>query len=445
MRPANTAAQLSTHPSPAAQHEVRRLCLLIELMILCVACVFVLFGTYARSFGDTANSRLATVYSLTEYGTFYIDPVDGAPNRFEQTTIDKVVVNDRMLSSKPPVLPLLMTGEYIILNTLFGWHLDSPEQTNQIIRVMSMTLIGMPYLLMLLLFSRMTKWFFRDPFVHVVLLICLAFCTQLWGYSTNINNHEPGAAMLVVALYFALGLGTGHLKPAMWRFFLLGLSSGLVLTIDMPVTIFVVPAALFMLYKFPMQTFTAAALGAAIPAGIHAMVLFHYTGNPMPVQMTKDFYLYETSFWRHPIGIDCLNEPKGTYLFNMTLGKCGLFSLFPVLMIGIAAFIRAGIRPRMAHRPYILAGGGAFVILSAYYCLTTNNYGGEAYGFRWYIGAMPVLLLMGGGVVEGLRKRWQWVFFALMMGVSFYSAWECTVTPWAANVGWPTRFLGRTY
>ena len=58
------------------------------------------------------------------------------------------------------------------------------------------------------------------------LALSLAFCTQLWGYSTTINNHVPAAGALMVALYFAVGLGTGKLAPAAWRFFLFGLAGG---------------------------------------------------------------------------------------------------------------------------------------------------------------------------------------------------------------------------
>jgi hypothetical protein len=438
-------ATASSRGAASAAPEVERLCRVLEALILCVAAAFVLFGTYARSFGDTANSRLATVYSLVKYGTFYIDPVDGIPNRFEQATIDKVVADGHMLSSKPPILPLLMTAEYLVLHAVLGWDLESPEDTNEIIRAMSLGLVGFPYLAALFLFARMLRWFFSDPLSRVVLLGSLAFCTQLWGYSTNLNNHEPGAALVVASLYVGLGILTVNLAATWWRFFLFGLSSALVFTIDMPVTIFCVPVALCLLYKHPVLAVTAALAGGLIPIGIHSGVMYACTGSPLPVQTNNEFYHYETSFWRHPIGIDCLNEPKGTYLFNMTLGRCGLFSLFPVLFVGIAAAIRALVRAEMAHRAYVLIGAACFMVLSAYYCKSTNNYGGEAYGFRWYIGAMPVLLLMGGGIVESLRQRWQWIFLGLMIGISFYSAWECTVTPWQSNTAWAVRFLGRGY
>ena len=113
-----------------------------------MAIVFVVLGTYARSFGDTANSRLATVLSLTRHGTWYIDrPADEEPNYFEQRTIDKVVVDGRTISSKPPILPLLMAAEYVFFNKCFGWELLDEDDRKQIIRYMSMTLIGGAYLL----------------------------------------------------------------------------------------------------------------------------------------------------------------------------------------------------------------------------------------------------------------------------------------------------------
>jgi hypothetical protein len=45
--------------------------------------------------------------------------------------------------------------------------------------------------------------------------------------------------MIVVALYFALGLGSGKLEPARWRFFIFGLAAGLVPTLDLPGSRFV--------------------------------------------------------------------------------------------------------------------------------------------------------------------------------------------------------------
>ncbi|MDX9971777.1 MAG: hypothetical protein RBU21_02175 [FCB group bacterium] len=418
----------------------------VQLLVFCAALTFVVMGTYARSFGDAANSRLATVYSLTEYGTFYLDrPLDQEPNRFEQGTIDKVMANGHIISSKPPMLVLFMTGEYWLLNKAFGLDLNDKEDTEQIIRLLSMTLMGLPYLLILILFAWTLEFLGIDPLVRTVLLFCLAFCTQLWGYSLNINNHVPGAFLVVACLYLSLGLIEGVFAPVWWRFFLFGLLAGLVPTIDTPAAIFPFLAGIALLIKFPKEALTWALLGGLIPLGVHGAIMYVVTGSPFPVQTRAELYLYRGSYWRHPIQVDALDETKLNYLFNMTLGRTGLFALYPILFGGIAAGLRALLRKDTPYRTHILMGLAGFVILSAYYLLKTNNYGGQAYGFRWYMAAMPVLLMMSAPLLCKVRTRWRWIFVGFMIGISFYSAWECTVTPWAANHEWTTRFLGTSY
>ena len=81
-------------------------------------------------------------------------------------------------------------------------------------------------------------------------------------------------------------------------------------------------------------------------------------------------------------------------------------------------------------------------MLTAYYCLTTNNYGGESYGFRWYIPAMPVLLLMAAPLLDGTRSRWRWGFVLATILVSVYSAFECARTDWQSGQEWTCRILG---
>jgi hypothetical protein len=420
---------------------------IFEMVIIAVAMVFAMMGAQEYNRGDASASRLATVYSLVEDGTWYIDrPLDQPPVSFEQDTIDKVVVNGRMLSSKPPILPLVMAGEYWLMKKGLGWSLDKPEDANRIVRVMATTLVGFAYVLALLLFCNTLRMFVDDPLIRLLLLFCLAFCTQLWGYSTQINNHVPAAAMLVAAAYQGLGIGWGTLPARRWRFFTFGLTAGLVFTLDMPATVFVAAVGVYLLANYPRRTLTWALAGAAIPLAIHFGVLYATTGSLLPVQTNPGAYLYEASYWRNPQGVDALFQPKGTYLFHMTFGRCGIFSLYPILLAGIAAALRATYKKSVEGRAEILLGLAAFAVMTAYYVFKTNNYGGEAYGFRWYIPAMPVLLLMSASVFTTMRVRWKWLFVGIMIGVSFYSGFESARSPWGANRNWTnTMFLGPTY
>jgi hypothetical protein len=411
-----------------------------RLLILASALAFVLLGTRIDFAGDTANSRLATVYSLVHDGTWFIDrPADQPRNAFEEGTIDKVQLNGRILSSKPPILPLLMTGEYVLLRNLAGLDLDRPEDRPRILWFMTVTLVGLAYLLALYCFDR-TLSLFLDPTQRILPLFCLAFATQLPGLATDLNNHVPGAAMLVAAVYLALGMLSGTLPPHPGRFFLFGLCSALVFAIDMPLTIYVAIAGLALLVRFPRQAFLWGGAGSFLPLAIHFGVMLAVTGSPLPVQMRKELYLYEASPWRNPGGIDALFEPKPTYLFHMTFGRHGAFMLFPLLLLGFAGAALALVRP-IAHRAFILAGFAAFCLLTLYYVRSTNNYGGAAYGFRWYVGSMPILLLMAVPLFQRLRGVRRPLLLLPLIAVSLYSAFESYRTPWGTDQEWTSRFL----
>ena len=70
----------------------------------CLAMAPVLVVSPGIVVGETANSRLATVYALVHDGTWYIDrPTEASPNPFEVLTVDKVqAANGRILPASLP-------------------------------------------------------------------------------------------------------------------------------------------------------------------------------------------------------------------------------------------------------------------------------------------------------------------------------------------------------
>ncbi len=417
---------------------------ILRVLIAALAVSAVLIGTFSSGPpAETARSRLATVVALAHHGTWHIDrPPGEVPISFEKRSIDKVRVGEHLISSKPPVLPLAMTAEYIVLKATLGWRLDDDEDLERIVAVMALTFAGIPYLVALLFFDRTAAMLVSSMAGRCVGLAGVAFGTQLLGYATHINNHVPAACLLMIALYFAIGLVSGKLSPAPWRFAAFGLCGALAIAVDMPSGAFVALAGLYLLARFPRQTLTWVALGAIPPLAVHFGVTIAVTGSPLPVQMHEEMYLFENSYWRNPRGVDALNEPKGAYLFHMTFGRAGIFALFPVILLGLLpAFISAS-RKDPGLRPLLIIGLVGFATLTAYYCLNTNNYGGAAYGFRWYIIAMPVLLLIGTQSIAQCTKRWQWAAVGLMLAVSIYSGWQCYGHPWQADVQWTTQVFG---
>jgi len=410
-------------------------------LLVTAAAVFVVCATHVQYLGDTANSRLATAWALVHEGRWSIDP----PNPFEPGTVDKVEIDGRLYSTKPPVLPLLMTGEYWVMHRAFGWDLANREDARRIVRIMTLSLISSGYVAALVFFLLLARWHIQSPRTRLAAVFSLAAGTELLGFAPQIDNHLPAAGALMAALYFALGLCSGRLAPAPHRFALFGLCGGLVFTLDMPVTIFVAFAGLYMVACFPRQTLFWTSLGVAAPLAVHFGVMLAVTGSPLPIQSRPDLYLYEASYWRNPGGLDALNEPKLTYLFHSTFGRFGSFTLFPVLtmsLLGIAAAVRES---DACLRRLVWGGAAAFGVLTLYYVLKTNNYGGAAYGFRWHIAAMPVLLLMGAPVWNRMNRCWHWVLWTAAVAVSCYSAWECFMTPWGEHQEWTCRLFGTAY
>ena len=414
----------------------------LECAIMAVALLYVLSGLGAPVLGDSAGSRLATVYSLVHDGTWFIDrPLDEPPNPFEGYTIDKVELDGRLLSTKPPVLPLAMTAEYLALHKILGWDLREQGDWKRIVQAMIASLAAIPFIIGVYFFALLLRLLIANPWRRMFPLAALALGTQLPGFATELNNHSPAVAALIATLYLSIGLCSGKLAPAWHRFAGFGLASALVFTLDMPLTIFPAVAGMALLWKFPKPALIWGGSGALPLLALHFGAMLWVTGSPLPIQMHKDLYLYEASAWRIPGQIDALNEPKGTYFFHMTFGRFGIFLLYPILLLGLLGCLQALQREWAPWRIYYAAGLFCIGLLFFYYVQGTNNYGGAAYGFRWGMGMMPVLLLMGIPVFERMRRPWAWGLALVLLAVSIYSGWECYRVPWGDCHEWTCRWI----
>jgi hypothetical protein len=414
------------------------------ICVVLLATAWVLIGTKPeQSYGDTLFSRLATVYSLTEYGRWAInDPaMPEMSNPFEPRTIDKVEVDGRILSSKPPLLPILMMSELLALQPVAGWLLENPDDPKAAAWVMSVTWSGVPFVLLTLFVWLIARRAMPGRVAAPAFVALAVAGTQAAAYATVFNNHVIAAACVVACFWLAPRL---YERPAKAEFVLFGLCAGLGAATDIPTAVFPACLGLWLARTRLKQLILFAVPAAALPLAIQTMALIAATGSPLPVQMHGDWYLYESSYWRNPGGVDALADPKGAYLFHITLGRVGLFSLFPVTLFGIAGMWYAWRAGDARVRGIAIAGALASAILFAYYAMTTNNYGGEAWGFRWSIVIAPVMLILAVPAVARMRRPWQWATAAVLLAVSVYSVAECVRHPWQANTEWTTRVFGKS-
>ncbi len=94
-------------------------------------------------------SRWATVYSLAERGTYQIDQTPWP------LTIDRVQLNGHSYSSKPPLLPTLLAGEYWLLKKISLGRLNFDETPESVIRIIVITVNLVPLVIFLALYSRL--------------------------------------------------------------------------------------------------------------------------------------------------------------------------------------------------------------------------------------------------------------------------------------------------
>src|SRR5262245_50735864 len=119
------------------------------------------------TFSSNDRSRWCTVRALVDEGTFVIgrrDPALAGPkNKYGDSgivfedgwkTVDKIMNPDtgEFYSTKPPLLPVLMAGEYWLLKQLFGWQIT--EDTWAVVLVIVLTFNLLPWLISLWLLIR---------------------------------------------------------------------------------------------------------------------------------------------------------------------------------------------------------------------------------------------------------------------------------------------------
>jgi hypothetical protein len=416
---------------------------------------------------DNDMSRFATVESLVDQGTWVIDdsiflmkPARG--KRPPTPIVDRVVYEGKSYSTKPPVMSFLMASVYWGLKNTFGLSFKEESQRSILVWLLTFGFVAIPFIGIALVYRKAIRWFVQDPLIWVVGLAILLCGNQLWGFSRTLNNHVPSAFFMFYGMVTALGLVHGKISPQPWRFLTIGLSLGLLPTFDLPGMFFCVPLFLYLLWWFPKQTLTWFMLGAIPPLLLHFILTWSVTGGLIPIYMKKELYHYKGSYWDKMGGFDALKEAKQVYFFHLSVGRKGLFSLFPVLLFAIW-YLVCPYRSSLISSPEERSKGNmrreclCLCLLTLFwmlfYTFQTNNYGGASFGFRWFMFFTPSLAFFA---ILGIHSflspvlskaapgiSWRWGLVCLLVALSCYSGWQCSLDPWAANEELPTRILGK--
>jgi hypothetical protein len=432
--------------------------------------------------GGNDRSRWATIRALVDHGTYAIgertfspagEPRDqGIVTDRGWETLDKVLHPETRIyySSKPPLLPTMVAGEYWVLKHLLGWSIIDREQRWLVVRTILVTVNWLPLLLYLVLLARLVERYGVTDWGRLYVVAAGAFATLMTPFAIVLNNHTIGAWSALFALYPALQVVDpsaalpGRRSPL--PFVLAGLFAGFAACCELPAAAFLAGLFLLLLARAPGPTLAYFVPAAALPVAGLLLTNFLAIGEIAPAysKLLSEWYQYEGSYWRpDPAkrGIDWAwqRESKLDYAFHLLLGHHGLFSLSPIWLLA-----GAGVLHTLFHREerswsaiifgrvdgqrdaarVLLAALTLFlsVVVLGFYLLIaarmSNNYGGWTCGPRWFLWLTPLWLLALLPAADFLAsRRWGRVLGYVFLGLSVlsvsYPAWNPWRHPWIYN------------
>ncbi|MCC9609083.1 hypothetical protein LOC68_07010 [Blastopirellula sp. JC732] len=248
-----------------------RLAIYVLLIAVSVGTIIGRIGQMSANHGKhpfmSANdrSRWATIRSLVDYGTFAIDDVI-ADRRWD--SIDKVYHEGadgkrHYYSSKPPLMAVMLAGEYWVIKHGLGLSLGSyPFYVGRIMLVI--TNVGLLLVMFASLVS-MVERYGKSDWGRIFIITSAAFGTFLTTFAITLNNHLVSAAATMVAIDFGLRIWIDGRRES-WLFFGAGLASAFAAANDLPALSLLGLLGLALLLKAPMKTLVFGVPGALIVA-----------------------------------------------------------------------------------------------------------------------------------------------------------------------------------
>lgn len=379
------------------------------------------------SYGDNEGSRYNTIRAIVETHSLSWNDVLNA-----YKTGDKIVVDGKIYSDKPPLFALVSAIVYFVLYK-FGILLSESQFT--VTLVLKIIMNGVTTAILLILFYRETKIILEEKKAFLLALI-LGFGTLLFSYATSLNNHT----MTALFLFWAFTLTLKYWRTKTTNFFLLGLFLGIVAGLDLItglLFLFVLVLPL-LLQNHPTKTaFMLLAIGWLLPMSIYMYANYTIIGNPvLPAYAFPQYFNYEGSwqnssnlpgFYNHQTLWDLL-----VYSFHMTFGARGLFSYAPVLLFGLFFLGKSAFQKKEIQNLAVFAG---ILFVISYFCLYTSNYGGSSYGARYLLPLTPILLYYASPIFAE-KKSVRYLFYGAVV-LSVVVAFVGALNPWINHYpGW---------
>ncbi len=419
------------------------------------------------TFSSNDKSRWATIRALVDEGTYVVGrrsnfrdrtgPWDDTGIIFEPDyqSLDKVMDPETgaFYSSKPPLLPTVLAGEYWLLKRLVGWSIDRDRW--YVICTILLTVNVLPLVVYLVLLARLIEDHAATDFGRLLVFTTACCGTFLTTFSATLNNHVPAAYCTLFAVYPLLRKGGTPATDSPGKLFASGFFAGLTAALEFPAAALAAGLLVPTLIARPGRTLASFLPGLLIP--VVALFVCNYAalGRLLPAysEFGGPWYNYPGSHWAkagtpQAKGIDFAAEPKPVYAFHLLFGHHGWFSLTPVWLLGAAGLGGLAWRAGPPVKQFVTTrkpgqGGlwslplfGAVtvavsVVVFLFYVWRTNNYGGLTSGPRWLFWLTPLWLLGTLPVADRLaRSAAGRLLASVLLGLSVLSAFYPAWNPW---------------
>jgi hypothetical protein len=395
-----------------------------NILIFLFFAFLVLFFTRNTVSNINPGSRFITIESIVERKTLAI-------NEKQNYTCDKIQRDGNYYSSKPPILTTTGSGIYYVLHNFFNLSLPGSgiekylNEENLAVYIITLILVGIPYLLLLLFFYKSLGFFKLTKENKILLFLGLSLGTLYLPYLTTLNNHVPAGSFLFISFYYLLKTKFSENKKGNKKYITLsGFFASLAAVIDLPTgSIFLFLFFIYFLINEDKKYIIYYLLAGAPIVLIHFFLQIQITGDLLPAQLHQELWAKSS--------IKTERDGFLLYIFNIFLGARGYFLYTPLLIISFCSIFKIIKNRQSKFRQEAIMTVIAFTVITLFYILRARDYAGFAYGFRWFIAITPIVYFFTVFVFieESLKKLRKYLLAALASSVviafiGMYNPWS---------------------
>ncbi len=338
---------------------------------------------------DHPTSFLQLDYSMWTRHSFILD---GIENFKQHSSVDNFLYDGHYYSALAPGLPVLA-----LPFTGLGFTLDNGFNPFGSAMFLSEFFIALTNAIASYLVYKIAKGHFNEK-TSTLLAFGYAFATISWPFTTYFFQSDTSAMLNLFTVYFAL-----KGKPVFS-----GVAAGTAFTVDY-VNAVLIPVILV----YFLATRGRRALSFLIPTSMGLFLIGAYNatifGNPLA--SSEQVYQHTPSIFTK-FSYPLLNG----LALNLISPERGLLIYCPILLLGLLGF-RIALR-RRGYRKQAILFFACFLAVLIPYSMWVDPMGGESFGPRFLISAIPFILIPAGFIIEEVSQTWFLALYAVGVGIN---------------------------